>query len=332
MNLALKILGVLVLLLLLVGLFAPKHHIVERSVIINAPSGIIHDQINNFEKWPAWSPWDKMDPGMKKEFGATKVGKGAFYTWNGEKLGKGKLTITSSTTDTIKTTIEFGGMGTSEGIYSLKPEAGGINLGWKLIYDTPFPFNAFSFLMNYDKDIGKDFEVGLASLKTICEKLAKEPRKYLGFDVKEVDLASITYAFKRAVVKFQDISTFLGSSYQEVGEACGKLKTNITGPASSLYWKYDEKAGNTDMGAALPIDRAIVLKSPLGTIDFKGKALSIDYYGAYEKTGNAHLAMDDYMKEKNLKNKVPIIEQYITDPMVEKDTSKWLTRVIYYVE
>lgn len=332
MKLILKILGVLVLLLLIIGLFAPKHHDIERSVTINAPSAIVHDQINDLEKWSAWSPWEKMDPGMKKEFGPVKVGKDAYYTWKGEKTDEGKLTITSSSPDTIKTAIDFGGMGKADGIYALKTEGGGTKLSWRFIYDTPFPWNAFTFLMGGDKRVGKDFESGLASIKSICEKLAKEPRKYRGFDVKETELPSVTYAYKREIVKFSEIPKFMGMAYQEVGATCGKLKTNITGPASALYWKYDEKAGNTDMAAALPIDRAIVLKNPMGTIDFKGKALIIDYYGAYDKIGNAHMAMDDYMKEKNLKNRIPVVEQYITDPMAEKDTSKWLTKVIYYFE
>jgi effector-binding domain-containing protein len=60
--------------------------------------------------------------------------------------------------------------------------------------------------------------------------------------------------------------------------------------------------------------------------------LTIDYYGSYDKTEHAHNQMDKYIKEKNYKMVMPVIEEYITDPMTEKDTSKWLTRISYFVE
>jgi effector-binding domain-containing protein len=63
-----------------------------------------------------------------------------------------------------------------------------------------------------------------------------------------------------------------------------------------------------------------------------GKALVIDYYGSYEGIGGAHMAMDEYVKSNNLKQKSPVLEQYITDPETEPDTSKWLTKVIYLLE
>ena len=44
----------------------------------------------------------------------------------------------------------------------------------------------------------------------------------------------------------------------------------------------------------------------------------------------AHLAMDKYIKANNLPTQTHVIEEYVTDPMHEKDTAKWLTN-IYYV-
>jgi effector-binding domain-containing protein len=38
------------------------------------------------------------------------------------------------------------------------------------------------------------------------------------------------------------------------------------------------------------------------------------------------------MTEKNLKQKTPIIEQYISGPANEKDTAKWLTKIVFLVE
>jgi effector-binding domain-containing protein len=61
----------------------------------------------------------------------------------------------------------------------------------------------------------------------------------------------------------------------------------------------------------------------------QSKVMTIDYFGAYSQTTKAHFAMDEYLKSKNLTQKF-VIEEYVTDPMAEKDTTKWLTK-IYYV-
>ena len=60
-----------------------------------------------------------------------------------------------------------------------------------------------------------------------------------------------------------------------------------------------------------------------------GKAHVIDYYGAYEGIGDAHWAMDAFLKKNNLKAGAPVIEEYVTDPGIEPDQSKWLTKIYY---
>ena len=40
----------------------------ERSAVINASPERVLPHIADFHKWIAWSPWDKLDPNMKREF------------------------------------------------------------------------------------------------------------------------------------------------------------------------------------------------------------------------------------------------------------------------
>jgi effector-binding domain-containing protein len=42
--------------------------------------------------------------------------------------------------------------------------------------------------------------------------------------------------------------------------------------------------------------------------------------------------MHEYMQENNLVSDGPVIEVYVTDPVSEPDTSKWLTQIIYPVK
>ena len=39
---------------------------VQRSTSIKAPADTIFPLINDFQKWGAWSPYEKLDPAMKR--------------------------------------------------------------------------------------------------------------------------------------------------------------------------------------------------------------------------------------------------------------------------
>ena len=56
---------------------------VQRAASIKAPPEKVFAHINDFNRWSAWSPWEKKDPAMKRTFGAVTVGKGATYAWDG---------------------------------------------------------------------------------------------------------------------------------------------------------------------------------------------------------------------------------------------------------
>ncbi|MHC5210669.1 MAG: SRPBCC family protein [Planctomycetota bacterium] len=89
------VMGLLVLLLILVaiGLIAPKDYAVERSVTIAATSEAVHAFVGDLTKWPEWTPWIEDDPSIETTYGAQSTGVGASQSWTGED-GAGELTFT----------------------------------------------------------------------------------------------------------------------------------------------------------------------------------------------------------------------------------------------
>src|SRR5688572_21946770 len=72
---------------------------VTRSGKIAAPPAVVFAQVNDFDKWEAWSPWAKIDPAMKKTIEGP-AGVGASYHWVGNSdVGEGRMTITESQTN-----------------------------------------------------------------------------------------------------------------------------------------------------------------------------------------------------------------------------------------
>src|SRR5262245_1389924 len=86
-----------VVLFVIVVVTRPATFRIERSISIAAPPENAFAQVNDFHAWPGWSPWEKMDPQMKKTFEGPASGAGAIYAWAGnDKVGEGKMTIEKS--------------------------------------------------------------------------------------------------------------------------------------------------------------------------------------------------------------------------------------------
>ena len=168
-------LAVLVLLTVLVVFVAsrPAHFRVERSALVNAPSSVVFPLINDFHNWPKWSPWEKLDPNMKKTFGGAAAGNGAQYAWVGnDKAGEGRMTITDSKpTELVSVKLEFlkPFAATNQATFKLSPAATGTQVQWSMEGENGFMAKAFSVIMNMDSLVGKDFEEGLSNLNKVAQ-------------------------------------------------------------------------------------------------------------------------------------------------------------------
>ena len=96
-----KIAVIIVTLIAVVLIYAatrPDTFRIERSTSIKAPPEKIFPLINDFRQWEAWSPWEKIDPAVKRSYSGADSGKGAVYAWQGNKdIGQGRMEIIEST-------------------------------------------------------------------------------------------------------------------------------------------------------------------------------------------------------------------------------------------
>ena len=174
---ALQILGAvaaLVVVFVVVVATRPSKFHIERSVTIAAPPERAFAQVNDFHKWVAWSPWEQMDPQMKKTFEGAPSGAGSVYSWVGNpKVGEGRMTIEKSEAPSlVGLKLEFikPWQATNATTFSFVPSDGSTKVTWAMDGEHGnFGMKAFSVVMSMDKLVGKDFEKGLAALKTLAE-------------------------------------------------------------------------------------------------------------------------------------------------------------------
>lgn len=142
------------------------------------------------------------------------------------------------------------------------------------------------------------------------------------------------YVGKREVVKWADMKDFFGKNFGAGLAAIGKAGVAPSGAPSGVYFEWNEKDQTADMIAGIPV--AVESKSKLKGLDLyeapASRALQIDHLGGYNSMMAPHQAMDAYIKANNLEHHTNVVEEYITGPDMEPDSTKWLTRIIYFIK
>lgn len=148
---------------------------VRRSISIKASPERIFALINDFHNWDAWSPYEKMDPAMKRIFHGTHRGNGAVYEWESEsnKPGTGRMEIIESSPQS-KIVIQLDLAKPLETIniveFTLASEGDETIVIWDMHGPNPYIGKLMGIFYDRDSMVGKDFEQGLINLKTIAER------------------------------------------------------------------------------------------------------------------------------------------------------------------
>jgi uncharacterized protein YndB with AHSA1/START domain len=148
---------------------------VERSTTIAAEPQRVYEQIADFHRWTAWSPWEDLDPNQRRTFSGAESGTGAAYAWSGNrKAGSGQMTITHAEAPAdVRIALEFEkpfkSSNTTEFLLTAEsPDT--TRVTWTMTGPHSLATKVMGIFSPMDKMIGKDFEKGLSRLKEVVEK------------------------------------------------------------------------------------------------------------------------------------------------------------------
>ena len=164
---------VLVAVVLALAARRPNEFTVTRMTRVRATADRIFPYIADFHRWVAWSPWEKMDPAMRRSYSGAPSGTGSVYEWQGNsKVGMGRMEITQLTPPTSATVkLDFLKPFEAHNVaaFTLAPAGDGTDVTWTMSGPSPFVTKVMGVFFNMDEMVGKDFERGLANLKSVAE-------------------------------------------------------------------------------------------------------------------------------------------------------------------
>ncbi|MCC6685245.1 MAG: SRPBCC family protein [Bacteroidia bacterium] len=328
---------VILVIVLILGLIAPNDIRFERSISIKAPAPVILGQIKSLKNMQKWNPWVEKDPNMKNTFEGTDGEVGSKNYWSGnDDVGEGSQTITSISETKVEADLYFirPFESKSKVDYTMTADGEQTKVTWGFATSKSFPMNGLLMVMIKMGGMNKDFDKGLGKLKTLCESMPAEPVAAAAtYSITEEDRPEMYYAGIRQVVGFADMQNFFGQSYAQIGAALGMAAVKPAGYASALYFDWDEKNMKADVAAVMGIENGKTkLKGLTAFTVPAGKAVKVTFSGSYDQMKAVHEAINKYIQEKGLEMAGNVIEEYVTDPMIEKDMAKWQTNVIYMVK
>lgn len=328
---ALKIIGLgigsLIVLLVVVSFFLSSTAHVERTVVMNAPVDVVFAQVNTLKNWGAWSPWAKNDPSMKIEFHGPESGVDASYSWEGdpEKSGRGTYTILESVKNqSIKSKLDFEGMGTSNGFWKFEEVEGGTKVTWSYESDMSSPPIIGRYIgVMMDGFLGTYFEQGLNGIKEISESASTGS----SLEITELAVKDQWFLGIRQEVDMTGMETVHENSFKELSAFMKEKGLESSGTYLSVYHSFGQ---TIDIEVGISIADSVPGNERIALNKVKaGKAVKAIHRGHYEKLGVTHQAISAWMMEKGLSPAGAPWEVYITDPSETENPDEWVTEVYY---
>jgi hypothetical protein len=173
------LIGLVVLVLIVVAIVAmqPANYSLVRRKSIPLPAAIVFQQVNNFHQWQ-WSPWERLDPEMKRNCQGPSAGIGAMYSWSGNmKVGEGSLTIAESRPNeliVIKQEFRKPIASTSIAEFTFKSEGNDTIVTWSMSGKNNWACKAIWFFISIEKTLGGELEKGLVNLQSQADAAARK--------------------------------------------------------------------------------------------------------------------------------------------------------------
>jgi hypothetical protein len=141
---------------------------IRRSTHIDAPPEKIRELVDDFHRWASWSPYEDLDPVMRRAYSEPAVGEGAVYAWKSSgRAGTGRMVITESSPSRVVVQLDRANAH-SVAEFTFCRADGATEVTWAME-------GVCSLLTKLT--IGREFEAGLANLKATVERNWYGPRK-----------------------------------------------------------------------------------------------------------------------------------------------------------
>ena len=173
LTLILIIVAVILALLFIAAMLAPKQMHIEQSITINRPANAVFEYIKLIRNQDNYSVWNMIDPTKRVTTTGTDGTVGFIYTWDSDNknTGAGAQEITAvkqGESITCQLRFERPMKSTATTIMRVSATGNQSTVTWVFEGPTQFPMSILTPV--FKNILGKDMLAGLSNLKNVLEK------------------------------------------------------------------------------------------------------------------------------------------------------------------
>lgn len=325
------------LILVVIGFVLPKSRHVERSIVIEAPAGVVFAKVNGFKHFNDWSPFLAAVPGADYSFDGPDFGVGSRISWvvAEPKADAGSQTIVASTPyERIDVELDLGAQGSAQSAYLLQKVDAGTRVTWT--FDTDFGFNLIRRYRGIllDRQIGALYAQGLANLKRISEELPAIDWSDMEISITEVASTTIAYTTGSCGTEPTEIAAALGAAY---GRVVGFITTNglqLAGQPLSIANYWDERGYSFDAGIPVAGSPARGVGPDSATRmgeTYGGRVVKAVHVGSYTDLSQTYETIEAFLIVHKLERNGRSWDIYVSDPG-DTPEEELITEVYYPVK
>ena len=315
---------------IILNLSSPSTYKTEKEIKVSGNYALAYIILNGVNDWPKWYSWQKEAPAMRFTPGGRDVNVGASFNFKGPVIGEGTTIIQESLKDSLITARISSNKLPSDLLcsWSILPENNAsVYVTFRARLAKPIPFYKRYFYKSLDKQLEKRFDRDLAGMKDYMEGLIKTQ-----FGMSREAYGEKYYVGIREPIVNSKIPSFYARVYPKIYAYLDSLNITPTGPPVGLTYDWDGENNYVYIMAALPVPNKIKVRPGFECEKVGGtQCIKLAHYGFYSTLRNAHVKLDYIVRNLNLQLDAPIIEEYVTSPSQEPDTSKWLTNIYYLI-
>ena len=303
---------------------------IEQSLEIRATSDKVFELIVRPVNWTQWYTPLQDTSGVKILFTGTPAGKGAGMKWTNNRSAEittGTMHIRNSKNNrNVTAVVTINDKRSAVMNFKIRPSGMDASM---LTITSRLQFRQDSLLhfLRLMFDRSDETEV-IGYLENIDEAAIGTTG---GIEVQLQCVGTFSYISILDSCALDDISLRMRDLYNELLVFGAKQGKDVTARPVAIFHRMDEKKAVFEM--CIPVVEQI---SASGRIQFKimpeKEHAVANYYGSFDTLEDGHHAVQQWLIRYRRKLAGYPWEMYVTDPAVEPDPNKWLTRIYYPVK
>jgi len=322
----------LIVAILVIPVFLPSKKHFEKSIVVNQSLEKSFNTVAELNNWHNWFEAIEQNSCCKMNVvKATDTTKARINYWTA-KHGNESLVLKKEVKDSLLAfKIKFHHHKACLKWF-FQPQGDSTQVTINFDFNLSYPIGRFFGIFMNEKLMGF-IETTMLSYKTFVESIPRKVPKMK----KKVNFEEITMEPKPAlsVAVSTDVTHLSKEMEKAYGQIMSYIKANgiaVTGAPYTLYEKWNPPTEVTCI-AAVPVNKKVTGNANIKMTETpSGKMLKVVYFGAYDKTGYIYNAYDKYAASNKLETRDGPWEEYITDPTMEADTTKWQTNIYFQIK